>query len=373
MSDTLNNLKILVKRTETGAIQEWTIFYGTDPVGGAFYYTVSGQTNGKKITNDKTYCFGKNAGKKNETSDAQQAEAEARAKWDKKLKSGYFTDIKDIDNETYVEPQLAKKYEDYASQLVFPIYSQPKLDGIRAIISKHGAFSRNGGKHVACPHILESLKLFFEKNPDTILDGELYCDKFNNDFNKICSLVKRTKPTKEELFESSQAIEYWVYDIIDTKKTFAERSDFITKNLFGNKIIIVETTKVKDKAELDNLYENYVEHGYEGQMIRTNSVYEKKRSKNLLKRKEFQDGEWKIIDIIEGVGNRSKMAGYMVFKTSSGETFKSNIKGDRALLKDYLLNKVNYIGKQATIRYFNLTPNKEIPRFPFVYSVRDYE
>ena len=88
MSDLLHNLATLFKRTETGAVQEWTIFYGTDSVGGAFYYTVSGQADGKKITNDKTYCVGKNTGKKNETSDAQQAEAEARAKWDKKLKSG---------------------------------------------------------------------------------------------------------------------------------------------------------------------------------------------------------------------------------------------------------------------------------------------
>ena len=35
------------------------------------------------------------------------------------------------------------------------------------------------------------MKPLFETNPDLIFDGELYADKFANDFNAICSLVKK--------------------------------------------------------------------------------------------------------------------------------------------------------------------------------------
>jgi hypothetical protein len=89
----------------------------------------------------------------------------------------------------------------------------------------------------------------------------------------------------------------------------------------------------------------------------------------LLKRKEFQDSEFKILDIVEGVGNKSGMAGYMVFKNHKGIEFHSNIKGTRLYLKELLKNKNKLIGKTATVKYFNLTPEDEIPRFPYVINI----
>jgi len=94
-----------------------------------------------------------------------------------------------------------------------------------------------------------------------------------------------------------------------------------------------------------------------------------KRSKHLLKRKEFQDREFKILDIVEGVGNKSGMAGNMVFKNHKGIEFHSNIKGNREYLKELLKNKNKLIGKSATVKYFNLTPDDEIPRFPYVINI----
>ena len=58
--------------------------------------------------------------------------------------------------------------------------------------------SRNGKPIVSAPHISDSLKKFFTQYPSIVLDGELYNHKFKNDFNKIMSLVKKTKPTKEQ-------------------------------------------------------------------------------------------------------------------------------------------------------------------------------
>ena len=84
------------------------------------------------------------------------------------------------------------------------------------------------------------------------------------------------------------------------------------------------------------------------------------------------DEEFKIVDIVEGIGNRSGTAGFMSFLNKDGIPFKSNIKGSFEYLGELLKNKKALIGKLATIKYFNLTPDG-IPRFPFVTSIRDYE
>jgi DNA ligase-1 len=357
-------LPMLFARTNTGAIQTWTI-----EVDGNKFRTHYGQIDGAIQITEWTVCEGKNTGKKNATSNEDQAVKEAKATWKKKKESGYFEKINDIDGVSFTEPMLAKNYDDYKDELKYPIYSQPKLDGIRCVVKKDGMWSRNGKSIVSAPHVLVALKPFFDKFPNAILDGELYADKFANDFNAICSLVKKTKPTPEDLVESATNIQYWVYDWI-VSKTFSDRNSDITTYLTNNNVVRrVPTHLVYTITHLNELYEKYVVEGYEGQMVRTDGPYENKRSKCLLKRKEFKDSEFKILDIVEGVGNKSGMAGHMVFKNHKDIEFHSNIKGDRNYLRELLTNKNKLIGKSATVKYFNLTPGDELPRFPYVVNI----
>jgi DNA ligase-1 len=107
-------------------------------------------------------------------------------------------------------------------------------------------------------------------------------------------------------------------------------------------------------------------------MVRLDKPYENKRSKSLLKRKEFQDKEYIILDVIEGEGNRAGGAGAMTFANEQGVRFNSNIKGSREYCAQLLKEKVDLIGKPATVKFFNLTPDN-IPRFPFVTAIRTYE
>jgi DNA ligase-1 len=208
-------LETIYKATNSGKTQEWTI-----EVVGNKYRTISGQTDGKKITNEWTVVYGKNEGRANATTDKEQCMKEANAKRIKKLESGYFEDMKNIYMEQYFEPMLAAKWEDYKDKIQYPIYSQAKLDGIRCIVTKDGMFSRNGKAIISAPHIFDSVKPLFETNPDLIFDGELYADKFANDFNKIVSLVKKTKPTADDLKESKELIEYHIYDLPSSDKNF---------------------------------------------------------------------------------------------------------------------------------------------------------
>jgi DNA ligase-1 len=364
-------LQTIYKKTKTGATQEWSI-----EVEGNKYRTQSGQVGGVISTNEWTVCFGKNVGRANSTTDDEQALAEAVAKRTKKLESGYFEDINNINEQQYFEPMLASKWEDSKDKITYPIFSQPKLDGIRCIVTKDGMFSRNGKAIISAPHIFNSLKPLFETNPQLIFDGELYADKFANDFNKIVSLVKRTKPTDEDLAESKKNIQYWIYDLPSVDDTFEIRSQalydlFMEWSYFNSHCINVDTDVCRSEKEVMELYEGYVEKGYEGQILRLNGLYENKRSKFLLKHKSFQDSEFPILDICEGEGNKTGQVGYMVFEIE-GKRFKSNVKCSWEEGAEILKSKSKLIGKSATIQYFNLTPDG-IPRFPYVININREE
>ena len=362
-------LDTIYKKTQTGATQEWTI-----EVVGNKYRTHSGQVGGQITTNAWTVVYGKNEGKANGTTDNEQTLKEAIAKRTKKLESGYFEDITNIDTKQYFEPMLAAKWEDYKDKIQYPIYSQAKLDGIRCIVTKDGMFSRNGKPIISAPHIRESLNSVFETHPTLILDGELYADKFANDFNSIVSLVKKTKPTDVDLLESKKNIQYWVYDIPSNPLSFGERCYALDQlfdvelDSFEKHCVLVQTDNCNSEAEVMELYGEYVDKGFEGQMLRLDGKYENKRSKSLLKHKSFVDEEYTILDICEGEGNRTGTAGYMVFETADGKPFKSNVKGTWEETAEMLKSNKELIGRQATIKYFNLTPDG-IPRFPFVIGI----
>ena len=82
-----------------------------------------------------------------------------------------------------IKPMLAQKFD--SNRICFEtqeVYIQPKLDGIRCIFTKDGAYSRAGNQFMNLEHIELKLNMFFKNNPDAILDGELYNHKLKNDF-----------------------------------------------------------------------------------------------------------------------------------------------------------------------------------------------
>lgn len=362
----MKTLPTLYKRSQTGAIRHWTA-----EISDTGYRAVYGQEGGKTTTSEWYTTEATNVGRANERNIAEQAEFEAQALWTKKLDSaGWMLDKNAVDDTSnFLVPMLADKWEKRKAKVSFPVYSQPKLDGMRAVICQEGAFSRNGKEWVTIPHIKEQLASVFEKYPDIAFDGELYNHDLKYNFNQIASLAKKTKPTEKNLEESAEMLQYWVYDVIGINGNFSERSEFLQQ--FGSKsVIIVPTTYVENEEKLDELYGEYIDKGFEGQMIRINKPYEHKRSKHLLKRKEFMDSEFRIISIGEGNGNKKGMAGFAYLEKEDGSNFRSNIKGQHSFLEELWHNRHNLVGKYATCQYFHLTPDGT-PRFPYIIKIRD--
>ena len=120
---------------------------------------------------------------------------------------------------------------------------------------------------------------------------------------------------------------------------------------------------------MDELYAGYLADGMEGQMLRRgDSLYEGKRSKNLLKRKEFIDEEFVITSVNEGQGNWQGFAKSVSYIMPSGKTFDAGIKGNQAYCKALLAKAGKLVGSEATVRYQNLTSDG-IPRFPVTYHI----
>jgi DNA ligase-1 len=364
-------LPVLYKRSVSGKISQWQI-----EVENNRFRTISGYTDGLQVTSEWTECLPKNVGKKNATTPEQQAEAEAQAMFDKRIELGSFINVEDIDNPVYFKPMLAHDYNDYKDKIKYPIYSQPKLDGVRCIVRADGMWSRNGKPIISAPHIFDSLKPLFEADSDLILDGELYADKSTTDFNTIISCVRKTKPTAADLKTSAECIEYHIYDLPSSDKNFVHRAYdlgilFETYLEMGKYCRIVQTYKVDSEKAVEELYGGYVEAGYEGQMLRIDGKYENKRSKSLLKHKSFVDGEFTILGVEEGKGNHAGKVGRLNFEIN-GKPFDAAVNGDWEYIEKLWHSRDGLVGKTATVKYFELTEDG-VPRFPKVIAIRDFE
>jgi len=374
----VNSIKWLYKRTSTGAIQIWGQELLDDR-----YRSVIGQLEGKLQVSDWTVAKPKNIGKKNQRLGPEQAEYEVDNNYTKKLKEGYFESTNNIDSSTLIKPMLAydwKDYKDKLDKLVSNedeiVYLSSKLDGGRCLAIKKGLFTRTGDEIKSCDHINEALKDFFVMYPDVVLDGELYN---HNDltFSDIMSIFRREYNTDEVLNVKynrrqskdvedkldSKLLSYNVFDYISNKRFEDRYTDlinwFIDMNLISPNLFLVgqTTCPISNILLLDNMYKGFIQDNYEGMIIKFNQPYINKRTKYLLKRKDWIDSEYILLDILEGRGNWSGKARIAVF-----DGFEADIVGTYEECAYWLTNKHMYIGKPTTVKYFELTDDG-VPRF----------
>lgn len=346
----------IYKIDTTGRLRTWSF-----EVDGDRYRTVSGLVDGAQVVSKWTVCT-----PKSKPTAPEQARFEAEAMERHKLERTYHRTPEACSKPNFFEPMLAKPY---GKAFSLPVYNQPKLDGIRCIARAEGLFSRQGKPITSCPHIEEDLAPLFALDPDLILDGELYNHELKADFEKIVSIVRKQKPSDLDLEESRRMVQYHVYDVPSIAAPFGERAGFLP---FGSSICPVETRLAVDQDQLDADYAEFLTAGYEGQMVRLDAPYEQKRSKHLLKRKEFLDAEFEIVAIEEGLGNWSGYAKRVVFKLPDGRTCSAGIAGNQQFCAVLLEQRSSWIGKLVTVKYF--TPTSDgMPRFPVAIKFHEGE
>lgn len=363
----------LYKKTSTGKVQSWRIWVEKNTI-----FSESGQVGGKLVRTSDTVKSGKSKGTSKETTPEQQALAEARSKWTKQLKKGYVRAIEDAESgkvdeviQGGVVPMLAKKFHEDKKHIKYPCAVQPKLDGMRAIYQGGKLWSRTRKPILAVPHILAELTKY---GVEYTLDGELYNHELQEDFESIISAARRDKHLSEE----SAQIQYHVYDVV-IDLPFRAREALLTKIFrkvpVGSCIKMVPTVLANDETVLAERHEQFLEHGYEGAMVRNlDAPYENKRSNHLQKLKSFEDAEFKVVGIEEGRGKLQGHVGAFICEINDKfgrREFRAKAEGKQSFLKDCFKDHEIWKGKMLTVRFFGYTGANRVPRFPVGVRFRE--
>lgn len=397
-----SNLDTLYKQRKDGKIQVCDITISQEKEGEvAKITTVHGIEDGKKQTDVNDVTKGKNIGKKNETSIWDQACSDAQSKWNKKKDSGYYT-TKEESKSPDFRPMLAYEYgkriksvfRAHKKENLF--FVQPKLDGVRGtamlVNGEPKMFTRKGKDvSVTVPHILKSLGQNLTEN--MVLDGEIYSLDENYNIQSIAGAVNK----KEFIASRHTPLCFIVYDVYYSEEpTLSYQERYIDRNwkdlTIGDTVFSIyrysfswevcqsfTASKAEDlEPHLIKQHNSATDLGFEGIMVRSNDYPYTvgKRTPGLLKRKQFFDAEYEIIDITTPETGREKGTAIFICKTkdSTGEevTFNAPSCGTREQRQALYEDRENLIGKQVTVQYQDLT-DLLVPRFPKAIAVRDYE
>lgn len=358
---------VLTTQTKKGLNKYWRGFvYTTDNN----YYTASEAwqqladgSESKHIISAGKLIKGKNIGKANETSPAEQAQREVESAANKKRDEGYRADGEVI--EAHPLPMLAHVFTKHEKKLSYPVFVQPKLDGVRCLSNGKTFWSRQGKTFL--PDVINHL-LF--DHDDLILDGELILPLEKHSFQETITAVKKFRP------ELSPKLEFHVYDVLDRNQTFDQRltrlQEMVSK--FNNPAIkLVNTLKATCQADVLAHHSEFLVLGYEGTIIRNpvGPYAVGNRSYDLLKHKDFVDGEYTIVDVVEGTAKEEGCA-IFVCVTPDDIQFRVRPQGTTEARQKLWADREQLINKQLTVKYQNLTDDG-VPRFPVGITIRDYE
>ena len=305
----------------------------------------TGVIGGKISRHTPTYPKEKNIGKINFRNKFHQALVLARSQYLKKIENGMCLNLTDkVVKVARYFPMLVRKYEDEKSNLIYPLFVQPKLDGARVMIfldktPEHNPTFENvnlyrrqrkdyNGFDELKKELLPGLIKFwdYEHKQSIYIDGEFY--KHGMDLQTISGAVRN--PDRDKI-PTYNGIKLNIFDAFYPKRLnveYVNRIDYVNKlfDYMGDTKCIdkVETTLVHTEKEQESLYEKYLSKKYEGIIIRnSNSLYLTSSSKNsmalrskyVLKRKMVMTDEFETVDFTQGDNGRDKNAIIWICKT----------------------------------------------------------
>lgn len=269
---------------------------------------------------------------------------------------------------------LASKYDE--SKIRYPTYVQPKLRGLRALYKDGFFWSRDLKRFNAevVKHIVESMKCLPQQYT---YDGEFYVHGWNEQRINGAIGVNR-----KEVSEDTLAVQYWIYDIVDTRYPFVERLNMmfdISMSFSFTNVQFVQTYLINNKAEVEDMSEIILNQGYEGIMYRDPRYpYECGTSKStgrswgLMKRKKREDAEFVVSDVLSGDKHKryGKTCGKLECITSDGSTFTVSGGLDDERRARYWKSPSDIVGKTIKVEYDFLTRDG-IPHKPTIILFPD--
>lgn len=288
-------------------------------------------------------------------------------------------------------PMLAKKYGDIIPR--GKVYITEKLDGNRCIASYDGNkwnFTSRNGKAMHVNFDMTGL------NTTLVYDGEVLSPEqtrasilrsngiFKNiegtSFNYTSGLINRHTTDKKLIYN--------IFDIQDNKLKYEQRREILmTQEPVSEDVRILPVlytfdTMNETQEGLYKLLDDVVKSGGEGLMINTASgLYVPKRTSDLLKLKQVQSMDMKVVETEFGTGKYEGMVGSIICTASlpNGSTISCSVGtglSDHQRLR-WALYPDEILGKIVEVEYFSLSQSKNSYgttvyslRFPRLKSVR---
>lgn len=329
----------------------------------------------------------------------QQALLQAEEKWKRKQDVDGYAETLISKNIYESQSMLANRFYPQSNQIKkWPVYVQPKLDGVRCRIhtseDKVIIMGRNNYGIKYLEHIQKAYR-YLEKSilhilakdnllPYFRLDGELYS------FSKL-SFDELNGITRYDVAKQSSKekhISYVVFDIIvPTEMPYSERYsilyrsyehlakrfklDIVEKNYLYNiqhyPIRCITNATVSSNVEICGWNDIYEEYGYEGTIIRRpEAPYIHRRCTSIYKYKTFEDGEYEIVD-----AKTEKTEGHpciiWICQTKEGKRFSckpgGKAKEREEYTRKYFENPKAFKGKLYRCKFQSFFESG-IPRFP---------
>ena len=231
-----------------------------------------------------------------------------------------------------------------------------KLDGVRGYWDGEKLLTR-GGERINAPG------WFTAGWPKIPMDGELWVGR--GKFTETVSIV--LQQTADDA--AWRKIRFMVFDLPAHPGAFTERNEAL-KALLAEVALPwvrqVEQLKVADHVQLRAMLDRVVKNGGEGLMLhRGASLYRAERSDDLLKLKQYQDAEARVIGHLPGKGKNSGMLGALLVETAEGLQFRIGTG-----FSDADRRNPPPLGSWVTYRFTGLNEKSGIPRFARFMRVR---
>jgi DNA ligase-1 len=222
-----------------------------------------------------------------------------------------------------------------------------------------------------------------------VLDGEICIvdANGNENFTDVIKLIKRKDFTipnpKYKIFDMMSLEEFEMLKPSDTfSKRNADINSFVKEGIFDRKVLDpVEQRPVTCEKDLTDFVAEGQAKGWEGLILRMDTVYEAGRSKDMLKVKQFKDGEWVVKDATMGP-IRIIVNGKEVTKTMLSDVkieHKGNVVSvgsgfSQEQRMDFYAHPEKIIGKTICVKYFEESRDQNgnySLRFPVIKAIYD--